>query len=153
MKHRDTSDPIAWARAINPVWKVRHGLEQVAEAWMDHLQATDPVRLRICCEIAALLARGPGYGADPKPWFYGGLFSLATRDEGQRFLANHRLTSAIIPALAHEPKSERWVAGLSAVTRELIERLRVAIGNEVTTRWQGRGPAADAGPATDADAG
>ncbi len=139
MKHRDISDPIAWARRINPVWKVRHGLDQVAEEWMDHLQAADPERLRICCEIAAFLSRGPGYGSDPKPWFYGGLFSLATREEGLRFLSNHRLTSAIIPALAHEPKSEQWVAGLSVVTRELIKRLRTAIGNEVATRWQGRG--------------
>lgn len=141
MKHRDTSDPIAWARRINPVWKVRHGLDQVAEGWMDHLQANDPERLLVCCTIAAVLSRGPGYGADPKPWFYGGLFSLATREEGRRLLANHRLTSAIIPALAHEPKSERWVAGLSAPTRELIERLRSAIDHEVATRWQGRGGA------------
>ncbi len=138
MKHRDTSDPIAWARRINPVWKVRHGLDQAAADWLDHLEQTDPDRLRACCTIAAALSRGPGYGSDPKPWFYGGLFSLASRDEALRFLATHRLTSAIIPALAHEPKSEQWVAALSSTTRDLIERLRTAIEHEVTARWQRR---------------
>jgi len=138
MKHRDISDPIAWARRVNPVWKVRHGLDQVAEEWLDHLAQHDPARLVVCCTIAAVLTRGPGYGSDPKPWFYGGLFSLATREEAQRFLANHRLTSAIIPALASEPKSEQWVAGLGVATRELIHRLRSAIDREVATRWQDR---------------
>lgn len=29
---------------------------------------------------------------DPKPWFYSGLFSLATNDEARKFLAEHSLT-------------------------------------------------------------
>lgn len=131
MKHRDTTDPIAWARLINPVWKVRNGLDQAATEWMDHLERVDPERLRSCCANAAALSRGPGYGSDPKPWFYAGLFSLATPDEARRFLSNHRFTRAVIPALSHDPETELWVATLSEATRALIARVRQAAVQEV----------------------
>src|ERR1041384_2872948 len=39
---------------------------------------------------------------DPKPWFYAGLFSLATVEEARRFLANHSFTLSAIPSLSTE---------------------------------------------------
>jgi hypothetical protein len=136
MEYRDISDPVAWVRKVNPVWRARHDLDQAAEAWLDHLARQDPRRLEACCTIAAVLTRGPGYGGDPKPWFYGGLFSLATREEAERFLADHRLTAAVIPALAHTAQSEQWVAARrTKATRDLIARVRANIAREAATRW------------------
>lgn len=138
--HRIISDPVAWARRVNPVWKVRSGLDHAAEEWFEYLAEQDPRRLLVCCTIAATLTRGAGYGGDPKPWFYGGLFSLASAEEAHRFLTHHHLTAAVIPALASEPESEHWLAGLGASSHELVIRLRSAIQQEVATRWQNPPP-------------
>jgi ATP-dependent helicase/nuclease subunit B len=139
MKHRDTSNVIDWAKRINRGWFVRNGLADAAAAWLAHLEETDPARLLGSCDIARALSRGPDRVNDPKPWFYGGLFSLATEAEARKFLANYRLTSAIIPALATDPEANQWVAGLKPATQELIARLRTAVQAEVAKRSAGPG--------------
>ena len=126
-RHRDTSQVIDWARRINSGWFVRNGLADTAAAWLDYLEKTDPVRLHASCEAARNLSRGPDRINDPKPWFYGGLFILATEAEARQFLSRYRLTSAVIPALAGDPECDAWVAGLSEPTQILIARLRGAI--------------------------
>lgn len=130
MKHRDTSDPIPWARKINARWEVHCGLREAAAAWMDYLTENDAPRLLQCTSMAAELSRGPGYGGDPKPWFYGGLFSGATADEARRFVSPHPLTHAVIPATAASPEAEAWFAEQSEKVRELVTRVR----NEITAR-------------------
>ena len=127
MKHRDTSDLVAWARRINHGWFVRNHLDQSAEAWLNHLAINDPPRLLACCEIARALSRGPDRTHDPKPWFYAGLFALATPDEATRFLAHHKFTSAAIPALASDPEVNAWVLTLSPTTQNLLARVRTAV--------------------------
>ena len=52
---------------------------------------------------------------DPKPWFYAGLFSLATPEEAERFAGTHWLTSSAI-AEEQDPR-------LTAESPELIEKL------------------------------
>ena len=131
LKHRDTSDVVAWAKRINRGWFVRNGLADTAAAWLAQLEELDPARLLASCDIARALSRGPDRTNDPKPWFYAGLFSLATEAEARQFLANYRLTSAAVPALAADEATARWVAGMTSVTRELIDRLRVAVQAEV----------------------
>lgn len=127
LRHHDTSDPVVWARQVNGRWKVHAGLNTAAAAWMDYLEREDPERLRRCTALAAVLSRGPGYGADPKPWFYGGLFSEATVDEAERFVAVHHLTHAVIPATAAAPESAGWLATQSEHVRSLVTRIRAEI--------------------------
>ncbi|MEI6676581.1 MAG: hypothetical protein WCO57_15535 [Verrucomicrobiota bacterium] len=123
MLHRDTSDPIAWARRINRGWLVRGGLDQTTDAWLTHLEQSDPTRLLASCDIARALSRGPDRTLDPKPWFYAGLFSLASAAEARRHLTNHRFTAAAIPALALDPATTAFAAGLGPTSRELLTRV------------------------------
>lgn len=127
MNHRDTSNLPAWARRVNGAWLVRGGLDATTDAWLDHLEQTDPARLLASCENARALCRGPDHTCDPKPWFYAGLFSLATSKEARRFLTAHRFTAAAIPALAHDEALNQWAATLSPASRELLARLREAV--------------------------
>lgn len=136
MKHRDTSNVIDWAKRINRGWFVRNGLADTAAVWLTHLEQTDPSRLLASCDIARALSRGPDRISDPKPWFYSGLFSLATAAEARQFLTPFRLTSAAIPALAGDAASDQWVAGLSPATQALIDRLRVAVQAAVASRLE-----------------
>ena len=71
---------------------------------------------------------------DPKPWFYSGLFSLATREEAARFLATHRVTQAAIPAMAGDPEVELWLDRVGPETRQLMERLRQALASTDCSR-------------------
>jgi hypothetical protein len=80
-----------------------------------------------CAALAAALSRGPGYGGDPKPWFYGGLFSEATADEARKFAAPYLLTSAVIPATAGTPELEAWFTGQSEAVRNLVTKIRAEI--------------------------
>ena len=127
MKHRDTSDLTEWARRINRGWFVRGGLTATTDAWLTHLEQTDPGRLLASCEIARALSRGPDRIHDPKPWFYAGLFSLASEAEARHYLTNHRFTAAAIPALAQDESVIAWVATLGPASRELLTRLREAV--------------------------
>ncbi|MEI7909932.1 MAG: hypothetical protein WCK77_09880 [Verrucomicrobiota bacterium] len=127
MNHRDTSNLPNWARRVNGAWLVRGGLNATTEAWLSHLERTDGPRLQASCEIARALSRGPDHIHDPKPWFYAGLFSLATADEARHYLTTHHFTAAAIPALAHDDAVNHWVAALSPTSRELLARLREAV--------------------------
>ena len=126
MTHPDPSS-IGWARRVNRSWFVRGGLDRTAEAWMDHLAATDEARLEQCCETARKMCGIRGKSEDPKPWFYAGLFSRATEDEARRFLREHRVTLAVLPATHDDSEFRTWLAGVSGETRELVARLRGAI--------------------------
>jgi hypothetical protein len=64
---------------------------------------------------------------DPKPWFYSGLFSHATREEAERFLTTHRITRAAIPSSAGDPEVELWLDRVGPETRQLMQRLRQSI--------------------------
>ena len=134
MKHRDTTDVIAWAKRINRGWFVRNGLADATDAWLDHLAQHDPDRLLASCEIARALSRGPDRVNDPKPWFYSGLFALATEAEARQFLANYKLTSTAIPALAADADLNAWAATLRPASQDLIARLRAAVQAEVARR-------------------
>jgi hypothetical protein len=127
MHHRDTTNPPEWARRVNRGWFVHGGLDVTADAWLTHLEQTDPARFLASCEIARALSRGPDHTIDPKPWFYAGLFSLATPEEARHYLANHRFTAAAIPALAHDATLDHWVSTLGPASREVLERLRAAV--------------------------
>lgn len=127
MKHRDTSNLPAWASRVNRTWLVRGGLDITTDTWLVHLEQTDPARLLASCEIARALSRGPDHTHDPKPWFYAGLFSLATAAEAREYLATHHFTAAAIPALAQDAALNQWAATLSPASHDLLERLRRAI--------------------------
>ncbi|MCX6877510.1 MAG: hypothetical protein NTW21_27425 [Verrucomicrobia bacterium] len=127
MKHRDTSDPIAWARRVNRTWLVHGGLADSTDAWLTHLEQTDPARLLAGCQLACALSRGPDHTSDPKPWFYASLFSLATATEASHYLANHPFTAAAIPALARDEAVNQWAADLSASSLDLLTRVRAAV--------------------------
>ena len=129
MQHRDTSNLPDWARRVNNGWLVRGGLDATTDAWLTHLEQSDPGRLLASCEIARALCRGGDHTIDPKPWFYAGLFSLATFREARRFLSAHRFTASAIPALAQDETLLQWAATLSPASRELLDRLRVAVSN------------------------
>lgn len=123
MQHRDTTDPIAWARRVNRGWFVRGGLDRTTDAWLTHLEQSDPDRLLASCDIARALSRGPDRTLDPKPWFYAGLFSLATAVEARHHLTNHCFTAAAIPALALDAATAAFAAGLGPASRELLTRV------------------------------
>ena len=127
MNHRDTSNLPAWARRVNRAWLVHGGLDATTDAWLAHLEQADPARFMACCENARTLSRGPDHTIDPKPWFYAGLYSLATEAEARHYLTTHHFTAAAIPALAHDAALNQWVATLSHASRELLTRLREAV--------------------------
>ena len=119
--------PVEWAARINRRWIVHHGLGQRAEEWMVHLEETDAKRLKKSCEIARGMIRQWPQVGDPKPWFYSGLFSTATKDEALTFLAGHRLTTATVPAMAEEETVKIWADSLCSETRDLLLRLRTSL--------------------------
>ena len=119
--------PVEWARRINGRWIVHRGLREQAEAWMRYLEAHDPGRLHDACVVAQEMCEHREAEEDPKPWFYSGLFSVATPVEARRFLASHRLTAASVPALADDEEVERWSTSVCGETMALVERLREAL--------------------------
>ena len=119
--------PVDWAKRINSSWIVHQGLREQAAGWIAHLEATDPHRLHDSCLVAQEMCEHRGCDDDPKPWFYSGLFSMATADEARRFLASHKLTSASVPALADDEGVRNWTASLCAETTRLLGRLRAAL--------------------------
>lgn len=121
-----TADPVFWARRLNGTWLVRGGLDGDAAAYMDHLAARDPARLRESCLRARKLVEGLGPAEDPKPWFYGGLFSLATAAEAGRFAARHPFVSSVIPSLGKRSPPPR-LRDAGEGTRKKIGRIKKAI--------------------------
>jgi hypothetical protein len=126
MKSHDPSS-IDWARRVNRTWIVRHQLADHAEAWLDHLALLDDGRLARSCDAARAMCGLRQPLDDPKPWFYAGLFSLATVEEAQTFLANHPITRACLPAMADDEQLGLWISRIGPETRQLLERLRAGL--------------------------
>lgn len=119
-------DDIGWVRHVNGRWIVRESLRADAFAYLDHLAAADPGRLRESCRRAkGLVTTHPG--EDPKPWFYAGLFSLATEAEAARFLRGHDFTIACIPRLAGGGLGVLRVDEVRPDTAGKIRRVRAAL--------------------------
>ena len=116
-------DDIDWVRHVNGRWIVRESLRGDTSAYLDHLASVDPVRLREACGRARGLRRFHP-DEDPKPWFYAGLFSLATQDEAARFLKGHDFTIACIPKFAKTQLGSLSVEDLVEETAEKIRRIR-----------------------------
>ena len=119
-------DDIDWVRHVNGRWLVRSTFRADAKAYLDHLASTDPDRLRISCGRARRLARSHR-DEDPKPWFYAGLFSLATPEEARRHLRGHDFTIACIPGLADTELGSFHQGNVGVATWEKIARIRSAI--------------------------
>lgn len=124
----EPEDPVAWARRVNGRWIVHHGLRDDAVAYMDSLAAADTQRLRQCCARSWRLVHECPPGEDPKPWFYAGLFSLATPDEARRFLASHDFTTACLPSLAKAADLGSLPDNVAPQTQEKLEHIRKALG-------------------------
>jgi hypothetical protein len=116
-----------WARKVNSRWIVHHGLREAAESYLNHLEANDPERLAASCERANRLVHACEAGEDPKPWFYAGLFSLATVDEASHFLAEHWFTTACIPSLFGRVEGRAMLQSIGSETQSKIERVRAAL--------------------------
>jgi len=127
MKITSTMSPIEWAGRVNQAWFVRGGLKEHAVEWMRYLMSVEDGRLLSSCEAARAMCGMRGPLADPKPWFYAGLFSLATVEEARRFLETHRVTRAAIPAMRNDETVLLWLDRVGPETRELIQRLRDSI--------------------------
>ncbi len=119
-------DDIDWVRHVNGRWIVRESLRQDAADYLDHLAATDPERLRRACARARTLSRGHP-GEDPKPWFYAGLFSLATLPEARRYLRGHDFTLACIPRFAGAGLGTLQSGDLRPDTVDKLRRVRAAL--------------------------
>lgn len=120
-------DYVAWVRRANSRWIVHHDLSNHAEAYLAHLQQTDPARLRVSCQHAYQLAQERPAGEDPKPWFYGGLFSLATPLEVRKYLSNHWLLRMVLAHasgdLAQNPAGQQ----ISNSTLQKIKAVRQGV--------------------------
>ena len=119
--------PVDWVRRVNRSWIVHNNLNDQADAWTNYLAELNDPRLDRSCEIARTMCDLRDPLDDPKPWFYAGLFHLATAAEAKRFLDTHRVTKATVPTMADEESVNLWIARISPETRELLERLRVAL--------------------------
>lgn len=124
MRHRDIRSPVEWARRVNRSWLVRSNLNDHADAWLSYLESLDDGRLQKSCEIARKMCQLRQPDGDPKPWFYVGLFQLATASEVKRFLETHRVTKALVPAMADDPDVQLWLDRVGPETKELLERLK-----------------------------
>lgn len=116
-----------WVRRVNRSWIVRDCLADHAEAWLDHLAGLNDGRAARVCEAARRMCALRNEFDDPKPWFYAGLFSLATQDEAKRFVQNHRVTKATIPSMRDDEDVRLWVDRVSTETLALLTRLREGV--------------------------
>lgn len=124
MKHFPYLPPLDWVWRINSTWIVNGHLSEHAAAWLNHLATLDDDRLIPSCENARTMCTLRDHNDDPKPWFYAGLFSLATADEARRFLATHRITKAAIPSMTDDPDVLLWLDRVAPETKDLLIRLR-----------------------------
>jgi len=120
-------DDITWVRHVNGRWLVRDRLRADAAAFLDHLAAIDPERLREACHRARITSDRRARNEDPKPWFYSGLFSLATHAEAVRFLRGHDFTIACLPKLDKCDLNTLPSETLREETSDLLRRVREAI--------------------------
>lgn len=124
MRHREIRSSVEWAKRVNRSWLVRSNLNDHAAAWLQYLAGLDDDRLRKSCEIARAMCDSRQIDDDPKPWFYAGLFQLATAAEARRFLDTHRVTKAMVPSMAGDEDVRLWLDRVGPGTRELLGRLR-----------------------------
>jgi len=120
-------DYVAWARRVNARWIVHQGLDRNATAYLEHLEQTDPDRLRRSCLHAHRLVHERPAQEDPKPWFYAGLFSLADASEKQKFLADHWFVATAINNAEMPDSVASAPETVSAATWEKITRIREAL--------------------------
>ena len=132
MKSLDSLDPLTWAKTVNDRWIVHHNLNNSADDWMRHLAVLDDGRLTPSCEIARAMCAARDRMVDPKPWFYAGLFHLATAAESRKFLSNHGLTRATVPSLVEDEAIRLWLEQNTPETRSLLDRLRTALAGIVS---------------------
>lgn len=125
MKVDTPVDYVAWVRNANARWIVHHDLGQSANAYLDYLAKHDQPRLVASCQNCYAMVWKRDEMEDPKPWFYGGLFSLATQEELNAFLANHWLTRMVITRT--EQATSSGEKSVEEVTLEKIQRLRAAL--------------------------
>lgn len=124
MDHHSTLPTPDWVKRVNCSWLVRGGLNENAEAWLEYLIKLDDGRHLPSCEAARAMCGIRDRLEDPKPWFYAGLFSLATAEEARRFLGVHRVTKAVVPAMADDAEVKLWLDRVGPETRELVQKLR-----------------------------
>ena len=127
MKLFSALTPIDWVKRVNRTWLVKGSLNEHADAWLEYLAALNDGRLQLSCENARAMCSLRQPLDDPKPWFYAGLFSLATAPEAKRFLAPHRITKATVPAMEDDEDVILWTDRVGPETIELLERLREGI--------------------------
>lgn len=128
MKSLETLTACEWADKVNRSWIVHNDLNQSADAWLRHLSVMNDGRWLRSCEIARAMCHIRGPLDDPKPWFYAGLFHLATAEEARRFLVNHRVTRASVPTMAEDEDVLLWLDRINPETQRLLDRLREAFG-------------------------
>jgi hypothetical protein len=114
------TEQIAWVRKINERWLVRSDLQQHATIYLDYLATEDPTRLAKTCRIVRRMMDIASTFEDPKPRFYGALFSLTTAAERERFLASHHFTRLTLPN-CHQPLP---LLEMSPLTQEKLIALR-----------------------------
>jgi hypothetical protein len=127
MTHHSQLPPVEWARRVNNSWIVRGGLDARAREWLDHLALPGDGRLLESCLAARAMCGLREPLEDPKPWFYAGLFSLASREEAARFLQPYRVTMAAVPAMADDENVALWLDRVGNETRDLVRRLRAGL--------------------------
>ena len=115
---------VEWARRVNSRWLVHEGLDKTARDYLDHLASVDPLRMERSCRMARLLVGQSRGVEDPKPRFYGGLFSLATPEEAERFFSDRLFIAALWPGDDFSPPeglSEETVQKLAGLREEIVE--------------------------------
>jgi hypothetical protein len=123
----DPEDLVAWARRVNSRWFVRDNFGGDAAAYLDHLERTDPGRLLRSCRNAHEMMQRRVRGVDPKPWFYAGLFSLATVDEARSSLRRRWFTRHSLPALTAEFDPHDPAEDVDPGARTKLELIRKAV--------------------------
>ena len=131
----DSQKLIAAVRRINDRWIVRGQLRDHASDYLLHLEATDAARLLQSCQLALELVRNRVPGEDPKPLFYAGLFSLASRGEIQRHLEEHLFTRAICLLLHGEPEPPVY-RDLPEPTRHLADTVKSKIQGAIVRLFE-----------------
>ena len=117
-------NPAETVRRINRRWIVHGGLRESATAYLAELEEKDPSRLHRSCELAMDLVHSQAGHADPKPWFYAGLFALAEPGEAERFLRAHSLTRMVWEALNGLPDDHQAPENLRALSCQITEAIR-----------------------------
>ncbi len=126
-KHHSQLPPIEWVKRVNNSWLVRRGLDARAREWLDYLVSCNDGRLLRSCQAAREMCGLREPLEDPKPWFYAGLFSLATAAEAARFLQPYHITTAALPWMAGDVNAALWLDRVGDETRELVLRLRSSL--------------------------